>query len=103
QIYAAPRYLPSFPTRRSSDLSSTEAALREFQRNVGLTPDGSCGPQTLKMLSSVAPRASGGRPEDLRESEELHRAGPALPDVALEDRKSTRLNSSHVEISYAVF
>src|SRR5690606_40389005 len=33
---------------------------------------------------------------------------PALPvldlrDVALEDRKSTRLNSSHVKISYAVF
>src|SRR5690606_41706753 len=27
----------------------------------------------------------------------------ALKDVALEDRKSTRLNSSHVKISYAVF
>src|SRR5690349_22790464 len=25
------------------------------------------------------------------------------PEVVLEDRKSTRLNSSHVEISYAVF
>src|SRR5690606_40994566 len=25
------------------------------------------------------------------------------PDIALEDRKSTRLNSSHVKISYAVF
>src|SRR4051812_20827193 len=59
--------------------SSTEAALREFQRNLGLAPDGTCGPHTLKMLASVAPRASGGRPEDLRESEQLHRAGPALP------------------------
>src|SRR5439155_26248071 len=27
----------------------------------------------------------------------------ALPDEAVEDRKSTRLNSSHVAISYAVF
>src|SRR5690349_22442252 len=26
-----------------------------------------------------------------------------LPDLSLLDRKSTRLNSSHVEISYAVF
>src|SRR5690349_23532778 len=31
-----------------------------------------------------------------------HRAAPALDDVE-GDRKSTRLNSSHVEISYAVF
>src|SRR5438874_6288498 len=28
---------------------------------------------------------------------------PACPTVATLDRKSTRLNSSHVEISYAVF
>src|SRR5438874_10145120 len=34
-----------------------------------------------------------------------HRAAedPEAPQAALEDRKSTRLNSSHVEISYAVF
>src|SRR6266496_5279430 len=40
------------------------------------------------------PRA-GGRPR--RERPELHPPGPGR------DRKSTRLNSSHVEISYAVF
>src|SRR5256885_5570936 len=28
---------------------------------------------------------------------------PAIPEVAEEDRKSTRLNSSHLVISYAVF
>src|SRR5690606_41154014 len=28
---------------------------------------------------------------------------PAYPEVAQRDRKSTRLNSSHVKISYAVF
>src|SRR3954471_6295385 len=33
--------------------SSTEAALREFQRNVGLPPDGTCGPQTLKELNRM--------------------------------------------------
>src|SRR5690349_24453134 len=30
-------------------------------------------------------------------------SGRVVRGVALEDRKSTRLNSSHVEISYAVF
>src|SRR3712207_8334890 len=29
--------------------------------------------------------------------------GPGRPDVGEEDRKSTRLNSSHANISYAVF
>src|SRR3712207_8299159 len=31
------------------------------------------------------------------------RVGVQQPDVAPEDRKSTRLNSSHANISYAVF
>src|SRR6266498_3564446 len=38
----------------------------------------------------------GERPRGRRGRESLHRHGPA-------DRKSTRLNSSHVRISYAVF
>jgi N-acetylmuramoyl-L-alanine amidase len=58
--------------------ASTEAALRDFQRNVGLPPDGTCGPQTLKELNRMVPRAGGGRPEELRESEQLRRAGPTL-------------------------
>src|SRR5690625_6321548 len=29
--------------------------------------------------------------------------GPVVPAIGTEDRKSTRLNSSHVAISYAVF
>src|SRR3712207_8294248 len=54
-------------------------------------------------------RAEGGRPDrdrrDLRRGDDRRRAagraggGPALR----EDRKSTRLNSSHANISYAVF
>src|SRR6266853_964809 len=32
-----------------------------------------------------------------------HCADEVLQDLALEDRKSTRLNSSHSQISYAVF
>src|SRR5699024_12707719 len=83
--------LPSFPTRRSSDL----------QVRVGRLPD--------------QPGAAGGGPV-LRAPQRLpplaEHQGPAHPagvgagqvrDDPAEDRKSTRLNSSHVSISYAVF
>src|SRR5690348_2744062 len=33
----------------------------------------------------------------------LHQSGAATPAISQEDRKSTRLNSSHPSISYAVF
>lgn len=57
----------------------TDAALREFQRNVGLAPDGTCGPTTLRALAQLARTpAVGGHPQLLREAELLHRAGPAL-------------------------
>ncbi|MGI8699200.1 MAG: N-acetylmuramoyl-L-alanine amidase [Mycobacteriales bacterium] len=56
----------------------TDGALREFQRNVGLAPDGTCGPTTLRALARLARTVMGGHPQLLRESELLHRAGPAL-------------------------
>lgn len=56
----------------------TDAALREFQRNVGVHPDGTCGPATLKALTRLARTVTGGHSQGMRESEQLHRAGPAL-------------------------
>lgn len=56
----------------------TELAVREFQRNVGVPPDGTCGPATLKALSRLAPIVRGGRPNALRAEERLRRAGPQL-------------------------
>lgn len=56
----------------------TEVAVREFQRNVGVPPDGTCGPATLKALSRLAPMVSGGRPNALRAEERLRRDGPQL-------------------------
>jgi N-acetylmuramoyl-L-alanine amidase len=58
----------------------TELAVREFQRNVGIPPDGTCGPATLKTLSRLSPRAAGGRPNAMRSEERLRRAGPQLTD-----------------------
>lgn len=57
---------------------ATEAALRGFQRDYGLTADGTCGPQTLRSLSMLERSVRGGRPQLLREQEALHRAGPTL-------------------------
>jgi N-acetylmuramoyl-L-alanine amidase len=39
----------------------TDAALREFQRSVGLPPDGTCGPATFKALAKRDPEASADR------------------------------------------
>src|SRR6201991_153930 len=40
----------------------TEAALRKFQREYGLVPDGLCGPATLRSLRQLARKVTGGAP-----------------------------------------
>jgi N-acetylmuramoyl-L-alanine amidase len=56
----------------------TETALRSFQREYGLLADGSCGPATLRALRQLGRLVVGGRPQQLRESEALHRSGSSL-------------------------
>jgi N-acetylmuramoyl-L-alanine amidase len=56
----------------------TDQALREFQRNIGISADGTCGPATLKALNQLARTVVGGRPHAMRESEAITRAGPTL-------------------------
>ena len=56
----------------------TEHAVREFQRNVGIPPDGTCGPATLKALGRLAPIVAGGRPNAMRSEERIRTAGPHL-------------------------
>jgi N-acetylmuramoyl-L-alanine amidase len=58
--------------------SHTDEALREFQRNVGLAPDGTLGPTTIRALQQLERAVVGGRPALLREHEALHRAGRGL-------------------------
>src|SRR5204863_8327381 len=85
--YGAHLHLHSFPTRRSSDLVQRR---RGRDRRRGRFPP----PHESGRRRGVA-GASAHHPVDrLEELVLLNR---------LEDRKSTRLNSSHVEISYAVF
>src|SRR5690606_25154703 len=56
----------------------TERALRNFQRDYGLVPDGICGAATVRALSQLSPRARGGRPVLLREQEKVRQSGPRL-------------------------
>src|SRR5690606_40804211 len=88
-----PRYLLPPPTRRSSDLPTPV--------NPTNTPAGP-GPSTptqgegVEAVSTcVDPTAIGPTP--------IRRISAVEYANAVRDRKSTRLNSSHVKISYAVF
>jgi N-acetylmuramoyl-L-alanine amidase len=56
----------------------TERAVGEFQRNVGIHSDGTCGPATLKALGRLAPIVGGGRPNAMRSEERIRTAGPSL-------------------------
>src|SRR5699024_12023887 len=77
-----PRLHP-FPTRRSSDLSpdGDRFFLIATDLKIDGRPDGFAGAQQNGSLEPVR----------------------AAVDLQVGDRKSTRLNSSHVSISYAVF
>jgi N-acetylmuramoyl-L-alanine amidase len=56
----------------------TARAVAQFQREVGLMPDGSCGPKTVNALRRLGRKVVGGRPQWLRETERLRQAGPVL-------------------------
>src|SRR5438034_10383662 len=84
-----PRSLHPFPTRRSSDLDAGPLALSSALP-VGKRKKASGVPQP----STISRRPS---PSESRITVE-----PSVSTFRL-DRKSTRLNSSHTVISYAVF
>src|SRR5690606_41974681 len=93
---AVPTCLHSFPTRRSSDLK-----LLQSVRAVPARPRGA-GQQELSVRG--VHRARVAARDVLPRSLDRHREAHAQPGLAVGvDRKSTRLNSSHVKISYAVF
>ncbi len=56
----------------------TERALRAFQRECGLIPDGVFGPGTMRALRQLGRKVVGGRPQLLRESAHIDHAGPML-------------------------
>jgi N-acetylmuramoyl-L-alanine amidase len=56
----------------------TEIGLRAFQRDYGLTADGTCGPATLRALRQLGRKVVGGRPQLLRQSASFVESGPHL-------------------------
>src|SRR5205814_9519955 len=94
QMYTHHHTLPSFPTRRSSDLQvpraqtiATQQLIKEFEHEAAT-------PHTWDHLSDAFEPVRG----------LVTGSDPLVPhDVYEQDRKSTRLNSSHLGISYAVF
>src|SRR5207253_5947943 len=94
----APRDLHSFPTRRSSDLiaerlphvGAVEAQLGQAHHAIDVQP-GIVSADGVQGAANLLPR-NGRRTAEFQKE----------PADSL-DRKSTRLNSSHVAISYAVF
>lgn len=58
--------------------AETENALRDFQRQIGVPADGTCGPATLKALGRLAPLVSGGAPNAMRAQQRIREAGPQL-------------------------
>ncbi|GAA2216823.1 N-acetylmuramoyl-L-alanine amidase [Micromonospora olivasterospora] len=56
----------------------TSRAVAQFQREMGLMPDGTCGPHTMGALRRLGRKVVGGRPQWLRESDAIRQAGPTL-------------------------
>ncbi|GFG53407.1 N-acetylmuramoyl-L-alanine amidase [Mycolicibacterium agri] len=56
----------------------THNALMSYQREYGLTPDGICGPETLRSLYFLGSRVTGGSLHAIREEEMVRRSGPRL-------------------------
>lgn len=56
----------------------TARIVAQFQREVGLIPDGTCGPQTLHALRRLGRKVVGGRPQWLREADAFRHSGPNL-------------------------
>ena len=82
----------------------TEAGVREFQRNFGIPPDGTCGPATLKALTRLSPMVKGGAPNALRAQERIREAGPHLGGkiVVIDVGRGHNLPDEHAETSDSI-
>src|SRR5699024_11728450 len=93
----SPHHLPSFPTRRSSDLTTNTCI------STSPTTPATASAPAISRLRAAAARRSACTPTTCTSSTSSTAAAAATAAAALKDRKSTRLNSSHVSSSYAVF
>src|SRR5690606_39756720 len=88
-----PPHLSSFPTRRSSVLRRSPATSACCPTPPSLSRRSRARPTREPSARPCLPPPAGTAPPSCR----------SRPTTSGRDRKSTRLNSSHVKISYAVF
>src|SRR5690625_6984888 len=86
-----PRNLHSLPTRRSSDLSSF-AHRKKLAQRYGIKNYKGTASQNTRLLNALRGKKTNSKATKPKKSFKVG-----------QDRKSTRLNSSHVARSYAVF
>src|SRR5690606_40582943 len=96
------RYRPSFPTRRSSDLDFYNRLVDELVA-AGIEPFATLYHWDLPQ--ALQDRHGGWQSRETAKAfgDYAGYVAERLSDRVRQDRKSTRLNSSHVKISYAVF
>ena len=79
---------------------TTEAAVKEFQKSVGVKVDGICGPGTVMSLMRLMRTVTGGAPTQLRDQAVREKRGPALADKVIVLDPSSR--SEIAEIVYDI-
>src|SRR5207249_12223336 len=94
---------PLFPTRRSSDLAATQDG-SEHLLHRGLAIRADDGDQRrVEAQPPVLRQRAERKPGIVDHCDRQRKLAAVLAVDERRDRKSTRLNSSHVSISYAVF
>ena len=79
---------------------TTENAVKEFQKSVGVKVDGICGPGTVISLMRLMRTVTGGAPTQLRDQAVREKRGPALADKVIVLDPSSR--SDIAEIVYDI-
>ena len=81
-------YLQEAPLMHGDDIAAlqsrlTEMAVKDFQKSVGATIDGKCGPATIIALIRLTKIVSGGVPSTLRQNAMQQSRGPALANKVI--------------------
>src|SRR5690606_41309343 len=100
--YVSPPHLHSFPTRRSSDLLHLLGDDGLFRSHRPNTLKAHTDREAVQAWFATLAEKSAATQDSYRRAVERLILW-ALVERQTPDRKSTRLNSSHVKISYAVF
>src|SRR5207247_10781874 len=100
-VHARPPVRRSFPTRRSSDLATVVVPLEEEHLPAAPTSSAPAAASVSPLVPMTGRNAASSAPKTLLNRPTVRAARQRT--TPSKDRKSTRLNSSHEWISYAVF